>query len=492
MHKHFVTIIKCKTSNYPKKAPFHASLIYPEFRGLFPENIVDKTNHIYDSVRESFHLLRYDYENYNAQKWNPLGWLIRPGESVFIKPNMISQKHRFNNDWDYVITNGSIIRAVIDYVFLALKGKGRIIIGDGPQADSDFSKIVSLMGLNVIRDFYKQYLDFKIEVINLQDEHWIEKDGIYVEKIKLTGDPEGSIAIDLSKDSMFAELDRLGKRYYGAFYNIEETNKHHRNGKHEYKIAKTPISVDVFINVPKLKTHKKCGITLNLKGLVGINANKNWLPHYVFGSPETGGDQFPKKTRRGDIENRIVLWAKRQLLGKSYIMRFLVRIFKNVGYRIFGDTEEVIRSGNWHGNDTVWRMVVDLNRILMYANSDENILNSGKTKRFFSVVDGIVSMEGNGPVAGTRKETGIIVAGENFVAVDAVGAQLMGFNCKKLPIIHKSFEKHPYPLIYGDYEDIHSISNEEKWNKPLSEWSYNDSFKFKPHFGWERIIAEKQ
>ncbi len=40
-------------------------------------------------------------------------------------------------------------------------------------------------------------------------------------------------------------------------------------------MSKSPLVADVFINLPKLKTHKKCGLTVNLKSLVGINANKN-------------------------------------------------------------------------------------------------------------------------------------------------------------------------------------------------------------------------
>lgn len=32
---------------------------------------------------------------------------------------------------------------------------------------------------------------------------------------------------------------------------------------------------DVYISIPKLKTHQKVGVTLNLKGLVGSISNKN-------------------------------------------------------------------------------------------------------------------------------------------------------------------------------------------------------------------------
>ena len=44
------------------------------------------------------------------------------------------------------------------------------------------------------------------------------------------------------------------------------------------------------------------------------------------------------------------------------------------------------------------------------------------------VVDGIIAMEGNGPVIGTPRELGIVVAGLNPVAIDAVCTGIMGFD----------------------------------------------------------------
>jgi len=73
------------------------------------------------------------------------------------------------------------------------------------------------------------------------------------------------------------------------------------------------------------------------------------------------------------------------------------------GKRIFGDTNAgTVRSGNWHGNDTTWRMCHDLNRILMYADAEGRV-HDQPVRRFFSVVDGIVAGEGNGPLDPTPK-----------------------------------------------------------------------------------------
>jgi uncharacterized protein (DUF362 family) len=483
-----VALIRQSRARYARHAPFHPSEAFPET----PFNAhADGENEAYASVRELFRILKYDRQNFDTAAWNPLGWLIKSGETVFLKPNMIAEKHYYKDDWEYVITHGSVIRAVIDYVFLALKGRGRIIIGDAPSTEANFDEIVRRMGLAEIQSLYRREKNFEIEIIDLRDERWIEKDRVVIDTVRLPGDPRGSVSVNLAADSMFAELDEYEKRYYGAFYDTAETNYHHREGRHEYSISKSPLLADVFISIPKLKTHKKCGITVNLKSLVGINANKNWLPHYRFGSPETGGDQFETASARSDLENVIVRRAKQVLLRKNLVAQTVARKSKSLAYKFFGGTEEVVRSGNWHGNDTVWRMALDLNRILFYAAPDGSMRSGGMTKRYFSVVDGIIAMEGNGPVAGVPKGTGVLVAGMNPVAVDAVCARLMGFDYQKLPIVARAFDSHAFPLIDAGVESIEAVSTNAAWDRRLSEWWLPDVFHFEPHFGWKgKVEAE--
>jgi uncharacterized protein (DUF362 family) len=44
----------------------------------------------------------------------------------------------------------------------------------------------------------------------------------------------------------------------------------------------------------------------------------------------------------------------------------------------------------------------------------------------FNIVDGIIGMEGNGPIQGTARHSGVLVFGEDPVAVDATATRLMG------------------------------------------------------------------
>jgi len=475
-----VAVYEHKGARYSNNPPYNPPDSYPEYQ---LEAGPDPTNEAYHLIRESFLLLGLDRKNYGKPEWNPLGHLIRPGETVLLKPNLIAHSQMYTDEWEHVITHGSILRAVVDYVYIALHGQGKIIIADAPQTDSQMPMIKQRIGIEATQDLYWKQKRFEIAFLDLRDEHWVMKNGVCVEKVRLPGDPLGNARVNLANDSFFFEHRGLNKRYYGAFYDVAETNEHHRDGVHEYMISRTALQSDVFINLPKLKTHKKVGVTLNLKNLVGINGNKNWLPHYALGSPGENGDQFPSSTTRGRLENSLVLSAKRLLLGKNALVRLAARQLKGVGYAIFGDTEEIVRSGNWYGNDTCWRMTLDLNRILLYANADGTLRST--PKRYFSVIDGIQAMEGNGPVAGKPKSTGFVIAGYNPLAVDTVCAHLMSFDYRKIPMLHRAFDNSKYAFATFTADEIRINSNNKALRGGLADLSSEHTMRFEAHFGWK-------
>lgn len=63
------------------------------------------------------------------------------------------------------------------------------------------------------------------------------------------------------------------------------------------------------------------------------------------------------------------------------------------------------------------RSIVELNRIF---------------RRSFAIVDGIVGMEGNGPIQGSPKPAGVLVMGSDLAAVDATCCRIMGIKPEKL------------------------------------------------------------
>jgi uncharacterized protein (DUF362 family) len=64
---------------------------------------------------------------------------------------------------------------------------------------------------------------------------------------------------------------------------------------------------------------------------------------------------------------------------------------------------------------------------------EESIIDINSTLQpHFAIVDGIVGMEGDGPIMGTAKKAGVIVMGRNLTATDATCARLMGINPYKV------------------------------------------------------------
>lgn len=470
-----------ESKGYSSNPPYSPPELYPEL-GFCQDVRLDNSNEAYASVRHLFHLLGYDLAHYGGPDWNPLTWLVKPGDTVFIKPNLIAERHTNNDEWTDLITHGSILRAVIDYVYLALGGRGRIQIADAPQTDSNIALLRERIGITAIQEFYKRQCGFEVEFIDLREEYWESKEGIITQKRIVRGDPLGTVRIDLGRDSYFAEVDHLRRNYYGAFYDVEETNRHHHDGIHEYLISRSALSADVFISVPKMKTHKKVGVTLNLKGLVGITGDKNYLPHYAIGSPEDNGDQFPARNPSNILEHTLVGKAKKLLAQGNPVAVYVGRKTKPLLYKIFGNAEQTIRAGNWWGNDTCWRMSLDLNQLLLYANPDGTLRST--PKRYLSIVDGVIAMEGNGPVAGRARLAGMLLAGSNPAAVDSVAATIMGFDPHTLPIIHRSFDTRRQAIANGELKAIQVLSNAAAFNKQLSDICPQDTLAFEPHFGW--------
>jgi uncharacterized protein (DUF362 family) len=55
-----------------------------------------------------------------------------------------------------------------------------------------------------------------------------------------------------------------------------------------------------------------------------------------------------------------------------------------------------------------------------------------KFRNTFAIVDGIIGMEGNGPIQGIPKPAGVLVMGSDLVAVDATCCRIMGIDPEKV------------------------------------------------------------
>lgn len=412
--------------------------------------------------------------------------VVRPGDRVVLKPNWVKEHDERRpgpGAWEHVVTHPAVIEAVVRWVAPRLRGRGSIVVCDAPQTDSSFDAVRRYCRLDeLVERCRADFPGVAVDLLDLRPEEWHAVDGVTVSRTPLPGDPLGSTRVRLDGDSELAGFAGLG-RLYGASYDVAETNRHHAGGRHEYLLCRTPMEADVFVNLPKLKTHKKVGITCALKNLVGINADKNWLPHYTQGTPERGGDQFRTSTARTRFEHASMAAIKSALRDRPRLSRLFVPV-KKAGRLVLGDTQSVVRSGNWSGNDTCWRMVLDLNKCLWFH--DGAGARRPGPRRYLAVVDGIVGGEGNGPMAPDAVACGVVLAGTHPAAVDCAAATLMGFRWDRIPLLRQAFAIQAMDFVPFAPEDVRVVSDNPDWDGPLA--AMTGTFSFRPHFGWAGAV----
>jgi uncharacterized protein (DUF362 family) len=223
------------------------------------------------------------------------------GKRVVLKPNLV-EYHR-----DKVInTNPQVVAAAIE--LCRREGAAEVVVAEGPGHWRNVEYLVSASGLGDVLRHYK--VSF----------------------------------IDLNHDEP-----------------VKTPNLGRLTGMEFLYIARTIAAADVFISLPKLKTHHWAGATLSLKNLFGT------LPGICYG------------------------WPKNEL--------------------------------HWRGIDN---SIVD---IALTRTPD------------LAIVDGIVGMEGDGPLNGTPRPLGAIVMGCDLLAVDATCCRLMQLDPERIAYLCLGYQK---------------------------------------------------
>src|SRR5262249_20312613 len=236
------------------------------------------------------------------------------GKRVVLKPNLV-EFHR-----DKVInTNPKVVSAVIE--LCKQEGAAEIIVAEGPGHWRNVAYLVEESGLGEV--LRKHNVAF----------------------------------VDLNHDEPFKIL-KLGRL----------------TGLDHLYLARTVNSADVFISLPKLKTHHWAGATLSLKNLFGI------LPGICYG------------------------WPKNEL--------------------------------HWRG---IPNSIID---IALTCTPHP------------SIIDGLVGMEGDGPLNGPAKPMGVLVMGTDLVAVDATCCRLMRLEPQRVPYLMMGWQKKLGRLAEADIAQL--------------------------------------
>jgi uncharacterized protein (DUF362 family) len=485
-----VGLARTQPSYQGLEPPYHPGAPYPELTGLFGAAAAGAPNPVYAAVRAALAALGLDAANFGAAHWNPLGALVKRGGRVVLKPNFIRHWNPTPGaTHESVVTHGAVIRALLDYATLAVGADGSVVLAEAPQQDCDWSRALALAGVPEMQEHYEHALRRDFDAIDLRREAVQTADGVIVARKPLRGDPLGYRTVDLGRTSFFEGSGLDPAKMRGADYDPKATGQQHAGGRNAYLLSETVLRADLVVNLPKLKTHKKTGVTLALKNLVGINGDKNWLPHHTIGK---GGDEFPGNAWIDRLRSRAVEVA-RGLLARNRATGLLRRV-RQLEWSVRGD--DFVRSGNWHGNDTTWRMVCDLNRALYYSDAQRLRLDApAPVRRVLTVLDGVVAGEGAGPLAPHDRPLGAVVAGEDPVAVDLVALALMGFDWRRVPKVRELMrDAGPRVTAVREPTDVSVFESQAEPDEPR-ERSLEEircDAPFQPHPGWREHIERSQ
>ncbi|MCQ8893262.1 MAG: DUF362 domain-containing protein [Methanolinea sp.] len=471
-------IVQSPLLKYPHEAPFHPSCKYPEYSF---QNL-SGTNAVYESVRTLLFRLGLDTEHYNTEDWNPLGSIIFPGDTVVIKPNLVRHYNPLGS-MDAMITHGSIIRAILDYVYIALKGKGTITIGDAPIQSCNFEKVIEIAGLDKIVEYYQKNTAIKINLVDFRKSAgYPQKTGL-INRIDLPGDPKGYTLVNLGQFSEFYPIQDDFDKFRVTNYDKEKMRQYHNVGDHYYLIANSVLHADVVINLPKLKTHRKAGMTGSLKNIVGIIGSKDCLPHHRSGSQEEGGDEYLHR----DFRKRLITGLHEHCdTSKNPITGILGRICQSfiLGTQRIIPPSDKYFEGSWYGNTTIPRTIMDLNKIILFVDKN-GVLKDNHQRRTLTIVDAIIAGEKEGPLNPSPKHIGTLIAGENPVIVDLICSQIMGYDYWKIPTLKNALTSQTHCICKKNIDEL-QIQADEKIRFENIHTHYGHHFT--PASGWKGHI----
>lgn len=481
-----VILYKQCSYQYPIKSDlFRPSELYPEYYWGASE-LSENKNEVYNSVREAFRMMQLDPINWNTKNWNPLGDIIEPGKNILIKPNLVMDKnHILENGTDCLYTHPSVVAAVIDYVIIALKGKGKIIIGDAPVQECNWEKLISDSGYLELVSWY-QDKGIEVELVDFREVRTDVKKGI---RFQTTCNSMKGKIINLGLDSEFANISKnICSRLRITNYDPNILLKHHNDSQHEYYISNYVLESDVIINMPKPKCHRKAGVTCAMKNLVGINVRKEFLPHHTVGSVSEGGDEYDKKNILAGIRSRVWDRLNYNSARGNYTMAYVYKWSSRFLSLLLRLSKNKYSEGSWYGNNTISRTVVDLNKIVYFADKNGD-LQDKKQRDVFIVADMVIAGEKDGPIAPTPKDVGIIAMGRDTLIFDEVVSTVMGFDISKIPTIDCAKNMVGKYKFSSEYKDVYIRSNIKTLNnKKISEISFKDSFQFEANPGWKNHI----
>ena len=415
----------------------------------------------------------------------------RPNKIV-IKPNWVLHETDPAFPIRALVTDARVIEATVESCLEIFPDAESILVGDCPLQYADWPLLCRQSGLEPVIDRLAAHSKGKVVFQDLRREIFRQDgDNFLAASNGNHGDPRGYREVELGGRSHLEPISDQSDRFAVNDYSSAVTSSNHRPGSHRYLVCQSILDADLFINLPKWKCHQKSGITCALKNLVGINGDKAYLPHFRRGAPKWGGDEYRDEGRwlyfaqtrlRERVQKRSRLAYKLLKPGWELIKRI-----RGIETRLDDSSAKpkrfYVAGGAWHGNETIWRMIYDLNLIIRCADTSGK-LHPTPQRTYFCIVDGLVSGEGNGPLQPLPKETDWMVFGTDPFAIDASLGWFMGFDLDRLPLISR--REHFGGAGWGDFamDDLTVLLD----GNPVRVVESSVNFEFAPPPGWREHV----
>lgn len=348
-------------------------------------------------------------------------------KNVLLKPNFVRQNIK-PYDPICLFTHPNLIFATLQ-VLLECKVKS-ITIGDAPIQNCDWDLMLNQDFYNTIDSLSQKYC-VPIKVVDFRKVIFYHASNTFG-KSKRTEDDY--LIFDVANRSWLEPITKEKNQFRVTNYDPRRMALSHGKGTHKYCVAKEIFEADIVITMPKTKTHRMACITNSLKILVGMNGDKDYLPHHRIGSQKQGGDCYKDTSILRTIAERLLDYANKR--RGSFVFKPTRKIVSLLWQWSKPDKETSMNAG-WYGNDTVWRMVMDLNTIAIFGRKD-GTLSETPQRVMYTLCDGIIGGQGSGPLDPDPLALGILSFSNDPYLMDVCMGTIFSLDIQKVPLLKEA------------------------------------------------------
>jgi uncharacterized protein (DUF362 family) len=390
-------------------------------------------------------------------------------KKIFLKPNWVSH-NRKEEDELCLRTHDNFLISTVE---ILLENKPvSILIGDAPIQSSNWEKIIRN---NLLETLNSLSVSHSVPII-FKDFRRVTFHPYKNNPINNRNPLSDYVIFDLGKESFLEPISSTRPIFRVTNYDPDRLAESHTLNKHKYCFTKEIFEADVVISIPKIKTHQKTGMTGALKNIVGLNGDKDYLPHHRVGGDKNGGDCYPGKNYLRRASEKTLDIANRNHGKKIYWLWYWLTA---ILWKLSRPKKVHHLAAGWYGNDTCWRMVMDLNKIAVYGNKD-GTLSETPQRIIYSLCDGVIGGQGDGPLNPDPLALGIISFSNNSTLNDICMSTLMGFEPERIPLLRSA-------LLHVQDQETEIILNE---NSVLLSDLMSYSILSDPSPGWREYLLK--